>query len=111
MSKFPSKFAITVLLLAAGASALAAVPMVTPANAVTHSTHIKKHLKKHQWVQRGPVFAEPSRQAPNNPTYQAWPGGRAHGGAGHTCFRGIDCAQWPPPVEEDPDRKTSGEGI
>jgi hypothetical protein len=104
-----SKSATRILILAAGATALAAVCIATPASAVSQSTHIKKHLKNHHWVQRGPVLAERSRQARNYPTRQAWSGGRAYGAAG--CFRAVDCAQWPPSVEQDPDRKIAGDGM
>jgi hypothetical protein len=106
-----SKFAITVLMLA-GATALAAAPIAAPANAVTHSgMHLKKHSKKHQWGPGGPVFAEASRRASNYSTHHAWPDVRTYSRAGHTCFRAVDCAQWPPAIEQDPDRKTAGEGM
>jgi Ni/Co efflux regulator RcnB len=116
-----SKLAPKLLMLAICATAFVAVPIATPANTATSSSrHIKKHLKKQQWVQGGPRFAEPrpARHAwPNYPTYQPppnyqpWPNGRSFGQQSRTCFRGIDCAQWPPPIDEDPDRKVSGEGI
>ena len=104
-----SKFATRLLMLAICATALAAVPTVTPAKAAASSSkHIKKHRRN---VQRVPGFGEPWSARQAWPNYQPWPDGRSISQGGRTCFRGIDCAKWPPPIDEDPDRKVSGDGI
>ena len=97
-----SKFAIRLLTLAMCATALAVVPMVTPAKAETSSSkQIKKHKKS---VQRSPGFSNPwsAGQAPSviRPPIRA---GQACPGLG----RGYECRTWPPPMDEDPDRKVS----
>jgi hypothetical protein len=98
-----SKFAIRVLTLAIYAAPLMVVPMVTPAKAGASSG---KHLKKHKRnVRSGPGFGDP------------WSAGRARpvivpsSPSGPVCpgnARGIDCRTWPPPMEDDPDRKAPG---
>jgi hypothetical protein len=95
-----SQFAIRLLTLAICVTALVAAPMVIPAKAETSSSrHIKKHKK-----QRSPGF--------NNPwsAGQAWPVTRPSSQAGGVCpgiARGFECRTWPPPMEDDPDRKVS----
>jgi hypothetical protein len=88
-----SKLAILTT-LAMCAAALAVVPMVTPANAATsHGKHIKKHERAFAWR---PGFGD------------SW----STGWAGWVCpgnARSFDCATWPPPFNEDPDR-VSGDG-
>jgi hypothetical protein len=93
-----SKFAIGLLTLATYAASLSAIAMITPAKATTSSGKHLKH-KKH----RGSGFSDPgfvgqARPAPR-PSSQAVCPGNA---------RGIDCRVWPPPIEDDPDRKISG---
>ena len=97
-----SKFAIGLLTLAMYAASLAVIAMITPAQAETSSSgHIQKH-KKH-W--------RPSVSVP-------WYVGQAqafvppHSQAGPICpgARGIDCKVWPPPIDEDPDRKRGSGG-
>src|ERR1700747_1706790 len=91
-----SKIAILLLMLATYATALVVVPPVTPAKATTSNG---KHLKKHKKQNRA-GFSHPS---------QAWPGNRPS--SQPVCpgnARAIDCRVWPPPIEDDPDRKVSG---
>jgi hypothetical protein len=92
-----SKFAIRLLTLSMCATALVVVPMVTPAEAATSSSkHIKKHRKNIHWS-----------------AGQAWPVTGPSSQAGEVCpgiARSIDCKIWPPPIEDDPDRKRSGGG-
>ena len=93
-----SKFAIRLLTLGIYATALVVVPMVTPAKAATSSQHIKQHKQK------GPGFSDPWSGG------RAWPATRPSSQAGGACpgmARGIDCSTWPPPMDEDPDRKAS----
>ncbi len=96
-----SKFAIRLLTLAIYAAALAAVPAVTPAKAGTSSSrHIKKHKK-----QSSPRFSDPWSAG------RAWPVTRPSSPAGPVCpgiARSFECKTWPPPMEDDPDRKISG---
>jgi hypothetical protein len=91
-----SKFAILTT-LAMCATALAVVPMITPAKAATsHGKHIKKHERAFAW---SPGFGDP---------WSTGPSGRARGGCPGLA-RSIDCATWPPPFDEDHDR-ISGDG-
>jgi hypothetical protein len=98
-----SKFAIRLLTLAMYGTALAVVPMVTPAKAATNSS---KQVKKQQRrIQRSPVFSNPWSAG------QAWPVARPSSAAGGACpgnGRSFDCRVWPPPFEDDPDRRVSG---
>jgi hypothetical protein len=101
-----SKFAIRLLTLAIFATMLVVVPMVTPAKAETSSSkHIKKHKTK---IQRSPGFGDPWSAG------QASPATRPSSQSGGACpgsARSIDCRTWPPPMDEDPDRKaTSSDG-
>ena len=88
-----SKFAIRLLTLAMYATALVAVPMVTPANAATNGGKHTKHKKKIQnsWSagQASPVTRPSSR-----------PGEVCPGMA-----RSFECKTWPPPMYDDPDRR------
>ena len=96
-----SKFAIRLLTLAVCATALAVVPMVTPAKAETSSS---KHLKKHK-RQKGHGFGHPWS------ANQSWPVTRPPSQSGPVCpgsGRSFDCRVWPPPFDEDPDRKVPG---
>ena len=94
-----SKFAIRLLSLAVYATSLPVVPMITPAQAETSSTkHTKKQHRKN--IQRSPGFSDP-RSA-------AWTVYGPSSQAGPVCpglSRGIDCRIFPPPIDEDPDRK------
>ncbi len=98
-----SKFAI-VSTLAIYATALVIVPVVTPAKAATnHGQHIKKHARAFAW---SPGFGDPRSTGQVGPVTR--PSGRAGGGCAGLA-RSFDCATWPPPFDEDPDRK-SGDG-
>jgi hypothetical protein len=98
-----SKFAIRLLTLAICATALVAVPMVTPAEAETSSSKdIKKHKKK---IQKRPGFSEPWSAG------QTWPVSRPSNQVGAACSRGFECANWPPPIYEDPQRNPDGGGM
>jgi hypothetical protein len=94
-----SKFAIGLLTLAMYAASLPVMATITPAEAAT-SRHIQKHKK--QWR---PRLSEPVGQAQAFvPPYSQ---------AGPICpglARGIDCRVFPPPIDEDPDRKRGGGG-
>ena len=101
--------AIQFLTLALYTTALAVVPVVTSAKAETSSKHIKKHaqtrhmqrsLTTRSLVQRGHAresfgFVDPR---PAASTGDVCPGNG----------RSFECATWPPPMYEDPDRKVGG---
>ena len=98
-----SKFAIRLLSLAMYATSLPVIPMITPAQAKTSSTkHTKKqHRKNIQWSHNDPRSA--NAWIVTGPPIQAGP----------VCpglSRGIDCRIFPPPIDEDPDRKRAGGG-
>lgn len=95
-----SKFAIRLMTLVICATALAVVPMVTPAKAATiNSKHLKKHKKQmspgfsDSWAGQARPVARPSSQA---------------GGVCPGIARSFECGTWPPPFYDDPDRKVSG---
>jgi hypothetical protein len=98
-----SKFAI-VSTWAIGATALVIVAGVTPARAATgHGEHVKKHARAFAW---SPGSGDPRSAG------QVAPAARPSGRAGAGCpglARSFDCATWPPPIEEDADRR-SGDG-
>jgi hypothetical protein len=94
-----SRFAIRLLTLATYAAALVVVPAVTAAKATTSSSKLLKH-KKH----RGPGFSD------TRSVGQAWQVTWPSSQAGAVCpgnARSIDCRMWPPPFDDDPDRKAS----
>jgi hypothetical protein len=92
-----SKFAIRLLTLAAYATTLAVVPMVTPAKAETSSS---KHLKKYK-KQKSPGIGDP--RSPGQAGSFTRPSSQIDVCPGNA--RGIDCKTWPPPMYEDPDRR------
>ena len=94
-----SQLTIRFLTLALCATAWGVIPVVTPANAATSRS---KHFRMHH--QKRPGFSDP------------WSAGRAspvpapssqRGSACPGMGRGIDCTTWPPPMDDDPDRKSS----
>jgi hypothetical protein len=91
-----SKFAIRLLTLAISATAL--VPTVMPARTATYS----KQIKKHKIILSNPGYPRSAGQAWAGPSHQAGtvcPGGIA---------RSFECKIWPPPIDDDPDRRMSG---
>lgn len=95
------KFAI-VTALAIYATAPAVVPMVTPAKAATING---KHLKKHKRTNDRTFGSSDPRSIG-----QHWPASRPSSQAGSVCpgiARSFECTTWPPPMDDDPDRKHS----
>ncbi len=95
------KFAIRLLTLVLFATALALVPTVAPAKAETGGS---RHLKKHQ-KHKHPGFSH------RRSAGRQWPVAGPPRSAGAVCpgmGRSFDCRVWPPPFDEDPDRKVSG---
>lgn len=79
-----------VLILVVCATALVMVPMGMSAKAANSSQEEQSRKR----TQTSPSAGDP----------------RSTGRAGASCSRGIDCATWPPPLYDDPDRKTGGAG-
>jgi hypothetical protein len=95
-----SKFAVGLLTLAMYAASLPVIAMITPAKAATsgggqHKKHWRPRVSEPWYVARAQSFVSPYSQA----------GSICPGNA-----RGIDCRVWPPPIEDDPDRKRAGGG-
>ena len=99
--KLASKFAIRLSMLTICATALMLVPSVTPVEAKAQKTgtvRTHRHLARHhrQWR---PQMGD---------GWQAQPAPRSY--SGEVCpgiARSFDCKIWPPPFEDDPDRKAS----
>jgi hypothetical protein len=103
--------AIRLLTLAICAVALVAIPTVTPAK--VRASGIER-IKKHKTVHRRQNVR--SQNVRNNgfgnphQAERAWPGARPPA-SGEVCpgnARSFECKIWPPPFDDDPDRKTSG---
>jgi hypothetical protein len=89
-----SKFAIGLLTLAMYAASLPVIAMITPAQAATKK-HWRPRVSEPWYVGQAQAFVPPYSQA------------------GPICpgiARGIDCKVWPPPINEDPDRKRGASG-
>jgi hypothetical protein len=110
------KSTIQTLILAISVMALAGIWPITPALSKTKTAH-SKHLRKHQVAHwnYGPGYARPAGRA--WPAGGAWPGGGAWPAvqspapSGDVCpgiGRSFECKIWPPPMDQDPDRKGSG---
>jgi hypothetical protein len=84
------KSATRFLTFAIYAAALVTVPMVTPAKAATNDSDKEKAKK---------IQTNPSSNDPKSTDRES-----------ATCFRAIDCATWPPRINDDPDRKAGGAG-
>lgn len=94
-----SKFAIGLLILAVYTTAQMAIPMVAPAMAATNTS---KHMKHKRKAQKRSGFSSSWSSG------QTW---RATRPAGEVCpgiARSFECGTWPPPFDEDPDRKVPG---
>jgi hypothetical protein len=101
-----SKSAIRFLTLVVCATALVVAAADTPASARTSgkaSSH--QHVKKHHKVYRSSGFGyrRPADQGWSTPQ-PSYPSGSVCPGIG----RSFECKIWPPPMDEDPDRKMSG---
>ena len=101
MNKLASRLAIRFSALAICTTALVAVVAFAPVQAKKASRHM--HVAKHGWH----MIHHYSR---------AWPGGEARPVVGYYNQPGpicpaighsFDCKIWPPPYEDDPDRKVS----
>jgi hypothetical protein len=98
MRFFMRRSAIRLLTLAGYAAAVAMVPVVIAGEGEASSRHHRKHHRPMYPGWYDPWAAERIR-----PVVPQYPGPVCPGNA-----RGIDCKVWPPPMDEDPDRKQSG---
>jgi len=93
-------FAIRLLLLATCATAFALAPVILPADAAT-SGHLKKHKRHKRFGFSGPAGQiQPQVRpllGPSSSSSWVCPG----------IGRSFECKIWPPPAEDDPDRKAS----
>jgi hypothetical protein len=101
-----SKFAIRLLILVMYTTPLPGISKITQAQAETGSSkHVKQQHRKN--IQRSHGVSDTWS------ANQAWPGTGLSSQAGPVCpgiARSIDCRIWPPPFDEDPDRKRGGGG-
>jgi hypothetical protein len=94
------KIAIRLLTLTTCATALVVVPAIAPAKAGTSSSrHMKKHEKPKSRGFSAPWSAGQARPvtAPSSQAGAVCPG----------IARSFECTTWPPPLDDDPDRKHS----
>jgi len=94
-------YAIRPLTLAVCAAAGVVVPVLTAAEGEASSRHVNKH-----YLRMSPGWAEPlaAREVRIAPRPYSFAGGACPGMA-----RSVDCKVWPPPLEDDADRR-SGDG-
>jgi hypothetical protein len=95
-----AKSTTRLLTLSTGAIALVLIPIIAPAKAATTAREEEKiqeniHLSDGRSSGQARPVTRPSSQA-----------GEACPGAA----RSFDCKQWPPSINEDPDRKAGGAG-
>jgi hypothetical protein len=88
------------LTLSTGTIALVLIPIIAPSKAATNAREEGKiqeniHFSDHRSSSQARPVTSPSSQA-----------GEACTGAA----RSFDCKQWPPSIDEDPDRKAGGAG-
>jgi hypothetical protein len=103
-----SKFAIGLLTLVVYTTPMPVISIFsTPALAETISNkHVKQQHRKNTQRNPGVSDAWPASR-------QAWPVTGLSSQAGPVCpgiARSIDCRIWPPPIDEDPDRKRGSSG-
>ena len=98
-----SQSAIRLLTLSVCATALVVASVVTPVSAKT-SSH------KHHAIHRSQIYRNHGFGY-SRPANQTWPVTRPAIPSGQICpgiGRSFDYKIWPPPIDEDPDRKASG---
>jgi len=96
-----SHSAIRLLTLASCVAALALTPTASFAKAKAGTARVKSHRMVHRHAGfRGTGFGEPTYYAPPvRSSRPPCPGGIA---------RSFECGVWPPPIDDDPDRRISG---
>jgi hypothetical protein len=84
---------------------VAAMALGGPAATAKSETSRGKHIKKHTTLIR------PIRHAGDFAAGRAWPTANPSYQSGEVCpgiARSFECKIWPPPINDDPDRKISG---
>ena len=103
-----SKPAIQASIIAICVMTLAGTSTVTLALSKTsHSKHLRKHKVVHWYY--GPGYARPAFRP--WPAGAAWPAAQPQRTPVDVCpgsGRSFECKVWPPPMDQDPDRKASG---
>jgi hypothetical protein len=94
------KSATRLLTLSIGATALVLVPFIAPAKAATNARAEEK-------TQENIHFSDP--RSPGQARSVARPPSQT-GGVCTGAARSYDCKQWPPSIDEDPDRKAGSGG-
>jgi hypothetical protein len=99
------KLAIPLSALVIGTMTLVAIPAIAPAQAKSSRHMHHTHMKKHGWYgthpYRGAWYGTPAQPSYRPPSYRQ---------SGDVCpgiGRSFECKIWPPPFEDDPDRKTN----
>ena len=88
-------------------SATVAVPLIMAADVEASGRHPRKHQRMSHHQRTG-GFNESWAGREFRPTAPSW------SARGEVCpgnARGIDCRIWPPPIDDDPDRKASSDGM
>ena len=84
-----------------------AVPLVVANDVEASGQHARKHHQRtHHGLNNSWRRASAAQEV--RPVAPSWSGG------GDVCpgaARGIDCRIWPPPIDDDPDRKASSDGM
>jgi hypothetical protein len=99
-----TRSAIRLLTLIVGVMALGA-PAVTAKAEIDRGKHIKKHTMHVRHIRHAGAFGV------HQSADRAWPNSSPPYQSGEVCpgiGRSFECKIWPPPINEDPDRKTSG---
>ena len=101
-------YATRLLALTIYATAAVVIPAITASGGEAANRHIRKH-HPHAQLGRNDSWRRASAAQEVRPVAPSWSGG------GDVCpglARSFDCKIWPPPVNDDPDRKgTGGDGM
>ena len=96
--------AYAIRLLTLAVSAAVVLPLMTTTGADASSRHLRKHQRVSHHLRTG-GFQESWVRREFRPAAPSWNTG------GSVCpgnARSFDCKIWPPPFDDDPDRKASG---
>lgn len=96
------KSATRLLELTIYAAALVVVPMIAPAKAATNG---REEEKAQERLQRSPGHTDPRSVGQTRTVTRPYSQAVCAGAT-----RSFDCKEWPPSIDEDPDRKAGGAG-
>jgi hypothetical protein len=97
-------YAIRFLTLTLYAAAVVTIPVVMASGREASGRHLRKHHYRIYPGWTNPGWNDPWIVRGVRPVVPSYPPGPVCPGNA----RGIDCKVWPPPMDEDPDRKQSG---